>query len=45
VGTEEDADDGIPFDEKMKALTAKLAERLPRVTNWRRPSAKTWRDR
>jgi len=25
VGTEEEADDGIPFDEKMKALTSKLA--------------------
>lgn len=30
VGTEEEADDGIPFDEKMKALTAKLAEQFAR---------------
>jgi len=28
VGTEKEADDGIPFDEKMKALTAKLAEQF-----------------
>lgn len=28
VGTEEEADDGIPFDEKMKALTSKLAEQF-----------------
>lgn len=26
VGTEEEIDDGIPFDDKMNALTAKLAE-------------------
>ena len=28
VGTEEEIDDGIPFDEKMKALTTKLAEQF-----------------
>ncbi|MBF0548265.1 MAG: SAM-dependent DNA methyltransferase [Candidatus Riflebacteria bacterium] len=28
VGTEEEADDGIPFDEKMRALTTKLAEQF-----------------
>ena len=28
VGTEEEIDDGIPFDEKMKTLTAKLAEQF-----------------
>lgn len=28
VGTEEAEDDGIPFDEKMNALTAKLAEQF-----------------
>ncbi len=28
VGTEEIADDGIPFDEKMNALTTKLAEQF-----------------
>jgi type I restriction enzyme M protein len=28
VGTEEEADDGVPFDEKMKALTTKLAEQF-----------------
>lgn len=28
VGTAEEADDGIPFDEKMKNLTAKLAEQF-----------------
>ena len=37
VATEEEADDGIPFDDEMKALTAKLASSLPRVTNWKRP--------
>ncbi|GAB4405512.1 MAG: class I SAM-dependent DNA methyltransferase [Anaerolineales bacterium] len=30
VGTEEIEDDGIPFDEKMNALTAKLAEQFAR---------------
>jgi len=28
VGTEEEVDDGIPFDDKMKALTTKLAEQF-----------------
>ena len=28
VGTEEEADDGVPFDEKMKTLTTKLAEQF-----------------
>jgi type I restriction enzyme M protein len=28
VGTEEEVDDGIPFDEKIKALTSKLAEQF-----------------
>jgi type I restriction enzyme M protein len=28
VGTEEEIDDGIPFDEKMNVLTAKLAEQF-----------------
>ena len=28
VGTEEDEDDGMPFDEKMNALTTKLAEQF-----------------
>jgi type I restriction enzyme M protein len=28
VGTEEEADDGIPFDDKMKALTSKLADQF-----------------
>ena len=28
VGTEEEVGDGIPFDEKMKALTSKLAEQF-----------------
>jgi len=28
VGTEEVENDGVSFDEKMKALTAKLAEQL-----------------
>ena len=28
VGTEEEIDDGIPFDEKINALTAKLAEQF-----------------
>ena len=28
VGAEEVEDDGIPFDEKMNALTAKLAEQF-----------------
>jgi type I restriction enzyme M protein len=28
VGTEEEIGDGIPFDEKMKALTSKLAEQF-----------------
>ena len=28
VGTEEEVDDGIPFDDKMKALTSKLAEQF-----------------
>lgn len=28
VGTEEEIDDGIPFDDKMNALTAKLAEQF-----------------
>jgi type I restriction enzyme M protein len=30
VGTEEAEDDGLPFDEKMNALTAKLAEQFAR---------------
>ena len=30
VGTEAEADDGIPFDEKMNALTARLAEQFAR---------------
>lgn len=30
VGTEEEADDGVPFEEKMQALTAKLAEQFAR---------------
>jgi type I restriction enzyme M protein len=30
VGTEEAEDDGVPFDEKMNALTAKLAEQFAR---------------
>jgi type I restriction enzyme M protein len=30
VGTEAIEDDGIPFDEKMSALTAKLAEQFAR---------------
>ena len=30
VGTETEEDDGIPFDDKMKALTAKLAEQFAR---------------
>jgi type I restriction enzyme M protein len=28
VGAEEAIDDGIPFDDKMKALTTKLAEQF-----------------
>ena len=28
VGTEEEIDDGVPFDEKMKTLTTKLAEQF-----------------
>jgi type I restriction enzyme M protein len=28
VGTEEEADDGVPFEDKMNALTAKLAEQF-----------------
>lgn len=28
VGTEEEVDDGVPFEEKMNALTAKLAEQF-----------------
>jgi type I restriction enzyme M protein len=28
VGTEEEVDDGIPFEEKMNALTTKLAEQF-----------------
>ncbi len=28
VGTEEEADDGVPFEEKMKELTARLAEQF-----------------
>jgi type I restriction enzyme M protein len=28
VGTEEEVSEGIPFDEKMKALTSKLAEQF-----------------
>jgi type I restriction enzyme M protein len=28
VGTEEEADDGVPFEEKMSALTTKLAEQF-----------------
>lgn len=28
VGTEEEADDGIPFDEKMKALSSRLAKQF-----------------
>ncbi len=28
VGTEEEVDDGVPFDEKMKVLTTKLAEQF-----------------
>lgn len=28
VGTEAEEDDGIPFDDKMKALTTKLAEQF-----------------
>ncbi len=30
VGTEEEEDDGVPFEEKMQALTAKLAEQFAR---------------
>ena len=30
VGTETEEDDGIPFDDKMKALTAKLADQFAR---------------
>ena len=30
VGTEEELDDGVPFEEKMNALTAKLAEQFAR---------------
>jgi type I restriction enzyme M protein len=30
VGTEAEEDDGIPFDDKMKALTGKLAEQFAR---------------
>ena len=30
VGTEEEVDDGVPFEEKMNALTAKLAEQFAR---------------
>jgi type I restriction enzyme M protein len=30
VGTEAEEDDGIPFDDKMKDLTAKLAEQFAR---------------
>jgi len=32
VGTEEEVDDGVPFEEKMNALTAKLAEQFARGT-------------
>jgi type I restriction enzyme M protein len=28
VGTEEEVGDGVPFDEKMRTLTAKLAEQF-----------------
>lgn len=28
VGTETEEDDGVPFDEKMNALTSKLAEQF-----------------
>jgi type I restriction enzyme M protein len=28
VGTEEEVDDGVPFDDKMNALTSKLAEQF-----------------
>jgi len=28
VGTEEEIDDGVPFEEKVSALTAKLAEQF-----------------
>lgn len=30
VGTEEEADDGVPFEDKMKELTARLAEQFAR---------------
>ena len=30
VGTEDIEDDGVPFEEKMQALTAKLAEQFAR---------------
>jgi len=32
VGTEEEENDGIPFAEKMNALTAKLAEQFAKAT-------------
>jgi len=32
VGTEEIEDDGVPFDEKMNALTAKLGEQFTKGT-------------
>lgn len=33
VGTEEEEDDGIPFDEKMKDLTSKLKEQMEESNN------------
>ena len=32
VGTEKEIGDGIPFDEKMRTLTAKLAEQFAKGT-------------
>ena len=36
VGTEEEADDGEPFDEKMKRLTGELAEQFKKSSELER---------
>ena len=43
VGAEEAEDDGEPFDEKMKRLTAELAEQFAEGRGWRRRFASNLR--
>ncbi len=41
VGAEAQEDDGEPFDEKMKRLTAQLREQMAEGRSWMPPSRRT----